>query len=153
MIKRLIVVPVLLLSLSLWAQDSASRAQAQAEAHRQNELVRAFNDASKTFNRSVDLFNVFINYRNDKFKPEKPDAEIEQMLDSADHQLQAAKKQAYAITPTSVDGDVQRSLQQLKDAIAQAEPHVRECQQWLTKYLFKSRLGRKTMFYKFSWSS
>jgi hypothetical protein len=142
----------MLLSLSLWAQDSVVRAQ-QAEADRQNKLIDAFNVASKTYNRAVDLFNVFINYRNDKFTPSKPDAEIELMLDSADHQLQAAKKEAFAIAPTAVDGNVQRSLQQLKDAIAQVEPHIQECQQWLTKYLFKSRIGRKTMFYKFSWSS
>lgn len=143
--------PALLLSLSLWAQDSASRAREQAEVNRQDTLIHQFNAASKTFNQAIALFNVFVYYRNDKFKPSRPDAEIEQMLDTADTQLQAAKKQAYAIMPTAVDGNVQRSLQQLKDAIAQVEPHIDECQQWLTKYLSKGRIGRAGMFYKFNW--
>ena len=125
--------------------------QRQTEADRQNRVVDAFNEASRRYNQSVTLFNAFIDYRNNQFKPTRPDAEIQQMLDSADHQLQAAKAEAGAIMLTPADGRIQQALQQLSAAIAQAEPHYRESQEWLTRYFSKGKLGRKSMFYKFSW--
>jgi len=73
------------------------------------------------------------------------------MLDSADRRLFAAKSQVSAIVLTPADTRIQQPLQQLKEAMGQAEPHFREAQEWLTKYLSKGKLGRKTMFYKFSW--
>ena len=123
----------------------------QVETDRQNRLIDSFNMASRTYNQAINLFNAFINYRNEQFKPTKPDAEIQQMLDTADHQLQAAKTEAAALVLTPADSRIQGSLQQLSAAIAQAEPHFRESQEWLVKYFSKGKLGRKSMFYKFSW--
>ena len=123
----------------------------QAEADRQNKIVDAFNEATRTYNQSVTLFNAFNDYRNDQFKPLKPDAEIKQMLDSADHELQAAKTQVSAIVLTPADSRLKQPLQQLSTAIGAAEPHFREAQEWLIKYFSKGKLGRKGMFYKFSW--
>lgn len=123
----------------------------QAEADRQNKLIDAYNSAMRTYNLSVNLFNAFINYRNDRFKPAKPDAEIRQMLDSADHQLQLAKAEAGALVLTPADTRIQQPLSQLQTGIADMEPHVREMQDWLTKYFNKGALGRKTMFYKITW--
>ncbi|HEV2479015.1 MAG TPA: transglutaminase domain-containing protein [Puia sp.] len=123
----------------------------QAESDRQNRVIDSFNLASRTFNQAITLFNAFIDYRNDQFKPAKPDAAIQQMLDSADRALFAAKAQVSAIVPTVADTKIQQPLQQLTAAIAQAEPHFREAQEWLTKYFSKGKLGRKSMFYKFSW--
>lgn len=125
--------------------------QRQAEANRQNRVIDSFNIASRTYNDAVHLFNDFINYRNDQFKPARPDAEIQQMLDSAERQFFAAKAELSAIVLTPADSRIQQPLQQLTAAIAQAEPHLRESQEWLTKYLSKGKLGRKGMFYKFSW--
>jgi hypothetical protein len=125
--------------------------QGQGEADRQNKLIDAFNESSRNYNQSVALFNAFIDYRNNQFKPARPDAEIQQMLDTAEHRLEAAKAEVAAIVPTPADGRIQQPLQQLKDAIGQAEPHYKESQEWLAKYLSKGKLGRKSMFYKFSW--
>jgi transglutaminase/protease-like cytokinesis protein 3 len=123
----------------------------QMEADRQNRIVDAFNVASHTYNNAVYQFNAFVNYYNTQFKPSKPDAEIQQMLDSADHQLQAAKTAAVAIVLTPADSRIQQPLQQLKDVMGQLEPRVRDMREWLAKYLSKGKLGRKSMFYKFSW--
>jgi len=126
--------------------------QRQTESDRQNRVIDSFNLASRTFNQSVTLFNAFIDYRNDQFKPTRPDAEIQQMLDSAERRLFAAKAQVSAIVLLPADTPrLKQPLQQLTAAIAQAEPHFRESQEWLTKYFSKGKLGRKTMFYKFSW--
>jgi hypothetical protein len=123
----------------------------QAEADRQNRIVDAANTALRTYNNAINRFNEFINYRNAKFKPEKPDAEIRQMLDTADHELQRAKTEAAAIVLTSADTRYEQPLKQLQSGIAEMEPHVREQQEWLTKYFGKGKLGRKSMFYKVTW--
>ena len=123
----------------------------QAEADRQNRVIDSFNEASREYNQAINLFNAFINYRNDQFKPFKPDAEIQQMLDTADHELQAAKAAVAAIVLTPADNRIKQPLQQLSVAIDQAEPHLRESRDWLNKYFGKGKLGRKSMFYKFSW--
>jgi hypothetical protein len=126
-------------------------AKRQAETDRQNRVVDAFNAASHTYNDAVYQFNAFVNYYNVQFKPAKPDAEIQQMLDSTDHQLQAAKAGAAALVLTPADSRIQQPLQQLSAGIGQLEPRVRDMREWLTKYLGKGKLGRKSMFYKFSW--
>ena len=123
----------------------------QAESDRQNKLIDAYNTALRYFNNSVGQFNVFLNYRNTQFKPAKPDAEIQRMLDSAVHELQAAKTEAAGIALTPADTRIRQPLSQLQTGIADMEPHVREQQEWLTKYFGKGKLGRKSMFYKVTW--
>ena len=120
----------------------------QAETDRQNRIVDSFNIVSRDYNEAVSQFNIFINYRNARFNPAKPDAEIQQMLDSADHMLQKAKTGAAAIVLTPADSRVEQMLQQAEKAISDLEPVVREQQEWLVKYFSKGKLGRKSMFYK-----
>ena len=123
----------------------------QAETDRQNRIIDSFNRASRSYNAAVNQFNVYINYYNVQFKPTRPDAEIQQMLDSADHQLRDARAVLRAIVLTPADNRVEKPLGQLKDQIASLEPHIREMQEWLTKYFSKSKLGRRSMFYKITW--
>jgi len=123
----------------------------QAEADRQNRIIDAFNVVSRDYNEAVRQFNVFINYRNAQFKPAEPDAEIQQMLDSADHMLQRAKSGAAAIVLTPADNRIEQPLKQVQSGIADLEPHIREQQEWLVKYFSKGKLGRRSMFYKVTW--
>lgn len=123
----------------------------QEESDRQNRIIDSFNLASRSYNEAVNQFNVYINYYNVQFKPTRPDPEIRAMLDTADHQLQAAKAVVTAILLTPADSRVEKPLGQLKESIAALEPHVKEMQEWLTKYFSKSKLGRKSMFYKITW--
>jgi hypothetical protein len=123
----------------------------QAETDRQNFVVNSYNDALRNYNAGIKQFNVFINYRNDQFKPLRPDAEIQQMIDSADHEVQTAKTKAGAIITTDADARVLPSLQSMKAAIDDLSTHVKEQQDWLTKYFSKSKMGRKSMFYKYTW--
>lgn len=124
----------------------------KAEADRQNVMIDAYNNALGIFNNAIRQFNVFINYRNDQFKPERPDGEIRQMLDSANNQLHAAKAVTDSIQPTPADGRVVKPLQQLKESIADLASRITQQQDWLAKYLSKSKAARKSMFYKYIWS-
>ena len=123
----------------------------QKETDRQNRVIDSFNMASRSYNDAVYQFNQYINFYNVQFKPPKPDGEIQQMLDTADHLLKAARAVATAIVLTPADTRVEMPLSQLKNSIAVMEPHVKEMQDWLTKYFSKSKLGRKSMFYKITW--
>jgi transglutaminase superfamily protein len=123
----------------------------QAEADRQNRVVDAYNTALGTFNESLRLFNVFINYFNAQFKPERPDAEIRQMLDSADHLLQVARSITDTIRLTPADTRVDKPLHQLQTSITDLGSHIKEEQDWLTKYMSKGKSGRRSMFYKYTW--
>jgi hypothetical protein len=123
----------------------------QEEADRQNRLVDAYNTALGTFNESLRQFNTFINYFNAQFKPERPDAEIRQMLDSADHQLESARSIADTIRLSPADSRIQKPLQQLQTSIKDLGSHIKDQQDWLTKYLSKGKSGRRSMFYKYTW--
>jgi transglutaminase superfamily protein len=126
-------------------------AKRQAEADRQDRLIEAYNTALGEYNSSSRQFNSYINYFNAQFKPARPDAEIQQMLDSADRQAQAAKAGADAIVLTPADSRIQQPLKQLKGGVEDLAAHIREQQEWLTRYFSKGKFGRKTMFHKYTW--
>ena len=95
----------------------------------------------------MNLYNAFISYRNQQFKPLRPDAEIRQMLDTADHQLKAAGALAASIRPTPADTKVRQPLDQLNGQIANIAAQLKDQQEWLRKYFSKGKQGRKSMFY------
>lgn len=118
----------------------------KAETDRQNAAINEYNSALEGYNDGIKQFNKFISYRNDQFKPVKEDAEIQQMLDSADHLISGARARAAAIVTT--DERVMSTAKKMVAAIDELNPRIAEQQAWLKKYLAKSKLGRKMMFYK-----
>jgi hypothetical protein len=123
-------------------------AKRQAESDHENLVIDAYNSALKNYNSGVILVNVFIGYRNDQFKPLKPDSVIQQMIDTAARELSAAKVKADAIVLTDADKRMTQLLQSLKDSLDEAMAHVRKQQDWLAQYLAKNKMGRKAMFYQ-----
>jgi hypothetical protein len=121
------------------------------ENGRQNTLVDTYNAAMADYNDGVKQFNVYINYYNQQFKPVRPDAEIQQMLDTVSHRLQAARAKMGSMVVTPADTRVQQPLQQLTQSIGELETHVKEQEDWLVKYFSKGKMGRKSMFYKITW--
>jgi len=118
------------------------------ENDRQNRLIDAYNGSLQDYNSAIRVFNVFIDYRNQQFKPEKPDPEIQQMLDTVTHVLQTLRTRTSGIVLTDADSRIQQPLQQLKTSIEALAGKVKEQQDFLTQYLSKGRSGRKAMFYK-----
>lgn len=117
-----------------------------AEINRKNDAIKEYNMALEGYNDAIKQFNSFISYRNDQFKPLKPDAEIQQMIDSADHLAAGARTRAAAITTT--DEHVMSTAKKLVAALDELSPRIAGQQGWLKKYLGKNKLGRKMMFYK-----
>lgn len=118
------------------------------ENDRQNELINAYNGALQEFNSAIRQFNIFIEYRNQQFKPSKPDPEIRQMLDTVGHLLQSVRATTSGIVLTAADSRIQEPLRQLKGNIEELSGKVKEQQDFLTEYFSKSKAGRRSMFYK-----
>lgn len=122
-----------------------------ANSNKQNKDIRFYNTAAANYNTAVNNLNAFIDYRNRQFKPEKPDAEIQGMIDITNQQLDSAKTNMRQIQHPEADAEL--LINQLAKAIVDLETHVKEQQDWLTIYFSKSKSKRKTMFYekKITW--
>ena len=108
--------------------------------------MNLYNVAAADYNKGINEFNDFINYRNQRFIPMKTDPEIQNMIDIADNQLKDAKaKLVQIINP---DANTLNLVQQLTKSIDDAATHVTEQEDWLKEYFSKRKSGRKSMFYE-----
>lgn len=114
-----------------------------------NASVSTYNDATADYNTAIANYNVFINYRNKQFKPQKPDEEIKSMIDVADNDLAKAKAKLASIQ--NPQATITSLITALKKSIDEAQKNVDEQKAFVTKYLSKGVLGRKSMFTKITW--
>ncbi len=117
-----------------------------AENNRRQNIVNLYNTAAQDYNDGVPLMNKFIDYRNHQFAPEKTDAEIQHMIDTANTKIDDAKKNLRAIE--NPDDTAAKTIEQLRNAIVDLDDHIKEQQTWLTDYFSKSKSKRKQMFYE-----
>lgn len=120
-----------------------------ARLAQQNKVVDIYNDAVEDLNKGVNGLNDFINYRNRQFKPSKPDAEIQAMLDDADAHIMNAGRKLKSIRGAfdKID-DMMVSMQK---NLVDIHKTLDDQKEWLAEYFCKSKLGRKSMFYKYTW--
>ncbi|PWT73719.1 MAG: hypothetical protein C5B59_12645 [Bacteroidetes bacterium] len=120
----------------------------QKEVDNYNEKVSTYNSALRDFNIGIKLLNTFINYRNDQFKPSKSNAEIQHMIDTADFQIRLARQQVDSIHLEDSNAQLASLIPPMKQSIDEAMTKVKEQKEWLATYFTKSKMGRKSMFYK-----
>jgi hypothetical protein len=94
------------------------------------------------------MLNSFISYRNNQFIPKKIDAEIQAMIDDADNKLKDSNNKLGQILNS--DENTTLMINQLSKSIEVVSVQISEQQNWLKLYFSKSKLGRKSMFYKVS---
>lgn len=70
-----------------------------------------FMSAIDHYNSAVNLLNDYLNYKNNKFKPVKPDAEIKPMLDVVESELTKSDS-LYKQIPKEMDSPMQKSIDQ-----------------------------------------
>jgi Uncharacterized protein involved in cytokinesis, contains TGc (transglutaminase/protease-like) domain len=115
-----------------------------------NKLISGqYTEAVDSYNTSVSLLNEFINYRNKKFTPIKPDSELKLMLDTIETSLNRSKKHIASIK--NPDLNTVTSLMQLNKSVEEITLNLNEQKAFLKKYLSTAKIFRKTVFYKFSW--
>jgi hypothetical protein len=111
---------------------------------KQNELAEIFNRAVGQFNAGINGYNRFIAYRNNRFNPQKPDAEIKAMLDSSAVQLNQALAKLNSLTPT--DNSNKKSINGLIRSSNEALVQINEQYVFLRKYFKCDVNRRKTLF-------
>jgi predicted nucleic acid-binding Zn-ribbon protein len=123
----------------------------QAENARQNAIVNLYNSDVADYNHAINDMNAFIDYRNHQFTPEKPDTEIQDMLDTVTKRLANAKSKLGQVK--SPDANLASSMAQLTKSIADINTQLNEQQEWLKVYSSKTEKKRKQMFYekKITW--
>jgi len=103
-------------------------------------------DAAADYNEGINKLNTYSQYWNKQFTPIKPDAEIQQMLDTVATKFKEAKeKLSQIINPRT---DISALMVQLTKSIDDASIQLKEQQQWLTNYFSKGKSKRKSMFYE-----
>jgi hypothetical protein len=119
------------------------------EVTNQNHTVSEYNLGAADFNDAVNLFNIFIQYYNNQFKPAKPDTEIKQMIDSANTKLNMSRARLANIH--HADGATLALMGSLQKSIVDIQARVDEQEEFMGKYLAKNKMGRKLMFHKYTW--
>jgi len=118
----------------------------EIESDRQKADVDLYNFAVVDYNEGIDNFNEFVQYRNNRFTPKKPDPEIKNMLEVVDVSYVKAKAKLNEIKdphPTT-----SALISQLSKAIDEAAVQLRGQQEWIKIYFSKGKSGRKLMFLK-----
>ena len=116
---------------------------------RNNISIEKLNAIVSEMNEAVVLLNDFIYYRNNKFKPSFPDAEISRMIQLPKEKLKKCLDDIYKVGSVVEENEAQVAAMKknISNAAAQAEEHS----EFVESYLSKSKLVRKTMFSKASW--
>jgi len=116
---------------------------------RQNANIEKLNGIVKEMNEAVVLLNDFILYRNNKFKPNFPDDEINNMIQKPRAKLIKCQNDIYTIGSTGSENEsnLLSFKKSIESNLALAEEHAL----FVKNYLSKSKLIRKTMFSKVSW--
>ena len=85
-----------------------------------------YNDAIADYNSATNEFNNFIAYRNNQFKPEKTDAEVQSTFDDIEKQIASARRKLKEVnqskaTLTLDTGDIEYALNTLSNHVKEQE--------------------------------
>ena len=118
----------------------------EIEHHRNQIAVDTFNSAVYLFNDGIRKLNDFIHYRNRRFTPQKPKAEIREMLKSAENSLINSRNKLHRILTT--DANLRNSINQLQTSINETMTQINEHNKFIDKYFNTSRIFRRSLFYR-----
>lgn len=116
------------------------------EVAKQAELVSNYNEAVSGFNACIKNLNNFINYRNKQFTPTKPDAAIQAMIDTVETGMATVESKINSVK--GKDARIDEMIGPFMENFADAGKTLAEHKEFVKKYLSKSKLTRKSMFYK-----
>ncbi len=126
--------------------DKLHHIKVELENFKIREINEKHSAAINYYNESIRLFNVFIDYRNKQFTPKKEDAEIKQMIDDVELELNKSLNKLNEIK--NADAQTSGQMQLLYKNINEMFAKIDEQKEFVTKYCKTSKLLRKTLFYK-----
>jgi hypothetical protein len=117
---------------------------------RRNTNIEKLNAIVNEMNLAVVLLNDFVHYRNNQFKPTFSDDEISNMIQTPKEKLAKCQDAIYAVGAVGSENsaNVASIKKSLSKALAQANEHA----SFVQNYLSKSKISRKTMFFKITQS-
>lgn len=130
-------------------QEYLTSKKNEQEVVNHNFYVEQINAITAEFNQAIDLFNDFIYYKNNKFKPTLSDYEINKMIQTPKENL--VKCQNKLDNLSAVGSSNRTNLASLRKSIYETITQVEKQELFVKDYLSKSKLSRKSMFSKVSW--
>jgi hypothetical protein len=118
--------------------------KSEVDAIQNNEAMAKLQSISDDYNHAVTMFNDFIAYRNNKFKPALPDFAIKAMIETPKEKIVDCQKRIYSIGAYNDNniGNVKMLKNELINFLKQIEVH----EKFVNDYLSKSKSARKSMF-------
>lgn len=116
---------------------------------RGNENNDKYNTIVSEYNEAINGMNDFIYYRNNKFKPVLPDEEIKSKIQIPHEKFKKCQESLFKLG--SLTSNNSESVSSLKKAIADALVQTQTHLDFVTNYLSKNKLVRKTMFSKLTY--
>lgn len=126
--------------------DFLSNRKVEIENYKRRKLAGSFNEGVVKYNEATKLYNLFIGYRNEQFKPTKPDTEIKQMIDEPKQKLLSAQNIFNSLG--HVDAEDKAQVVSIQQSIEELMKLILEQEEFVKTYLSKNKAGRKSMFYK-----
>ncbi|WP_348797577.1 transglutaminase domain-containing protein [Flavobacterium adhaerens] len=114
-----------------------------------NAAMTMMNAIGEDYNQAVSLFNDFIYYRNNRFKPTLPDEAIKEMIETPKNKILDCQNRIYKIG--SYNDNNTENVKALKKSLIEILKQIEEQEKFVNEYLSKSKSGRKGMFTKITW--
>ncbi|RTY93975.1 transglutaminase domain-containing protein [Flavobacterium sp. GT3R68] len=120
--------------------------KSQINYTRQSKVIADFNEVVKAYNEGVYELNNFIQYRNRQFKPHVSDEALKNMMAVTMTKLLYSQKLLNSIG--FVDRTNMETVNSMRKSMTETMREANQQEVFVTKYLSKSKLVRKSMFYK-----
>ncbi len=108
--------------------------------------MNVYNAAVEDFNKATGIFNDFVAYRNNRFQPLKPDAELSTLLDPINAIISSAYQRADILDQNP--RNFQYNPGMLRESLARLERKVEEQKNFLAHYLAAGKPERDKLFYR-----
>ncbi len=116
---------------------------------RENENNAKFNQIVTQYNAAIVELNDFIYYRNNKFKPTISDEELKEKITSPKNKFLNCQELLNNLG--KIDAGNLQNVNSMKSGLIGTLKQAEEHEVFVTTYLSKSKLVRKTMFSKATW--
>lgn len=125
-------------------QENVLSKKNDVDALQNNQAMDIMQTISDDYNQAIAMFNDFIYYRNNRFKPVLPDEEIKAMIESPKQKIMDCQSRIYKIGAYNDSNTA--NVKSLKNSIIDVLKQIEVQEKFVNDYLSKSKSGRKSMF-------
>ena len=127
-------------------KDNYNSIKMNIETINQDKDVDLYNSSVADLNNATNILNNFIQYRNNKFTPEKEDPELDALLDGIDNNLHSALKKLDEIDRSQAVFTI--GTDHVRDRISALSNRMKEQKEFLYRYTSTAKNLRQSLFFK-----